>query len=134
MHRGVRLPAALVAIPLFAGCAAGISLGDSATSELCLRIASASLLTLIAALAFFADGCGTRCAATIALGVVLTGLSLGLTAASAAYHPNLLSWFNACGDTCHDTPVLLEGILREDASLSGAGVSLLLDARETIEA
>jgi competence protein ComEC len=129
----VRLPAALVAVPLFAGCAAGIGAFDGATPELSFRVASASLLTLIAALAFFADGCGVRCAVAIAAGVVLSGVSLGLGAASSAYNPDLLSWFNACDETCHDNPVLLEGVLREDASLSGAGVSLLLDAQAVLD-
>ncbi|MFL6280356.1 MAG: DNA internalization-related competence protein ComEC/Rec2 [Vicinamibacterales bacterium] len=134
MYRRVRLPAALVAIPLLAGCATGILLADGVTSELCFRMAAASLLTLIAALAFFADGRSNRCAAAIAAGFVLSGVSLGLAAASAAYNPSLLSWFTACDETCRDTPVLLEGLLREDASLSGAGVSLLLDARALIDA
>src|SRR3954465_6081846 len=133
MHCGVRLPAALVAILLFAGCAAGIFIVDGVSPELSFRLASAALLTLIAALAFFADGCGTRCAAAIAAGFVLGGVSIGLVATSAAYKPDLLSWFNACDETCHDTPVLLEGVLREDASHSGTGVSLLLDARAIID-
>src|SRR4051812_21667783 len=132
MDGGVRLPAALIAIPLFAGCATGIFLADGATSEFPFRIAAASLLTLIAALAFFADGCGTRCAVAIVAGFLLGGVSLGLAGASSAYNPDLLSWFNRCDETCRDTPVLLEGRLREDASLSGGGVSLLLDAQAVV--
>jgi len=129
----VRLPAALVAVPLFLGCAAGIVLGDNATFDASLRIGAASLLTLIAAIGFFADGSGIRCAVAIIAGCALSGTSLGLSAALAAYDPDLVSWFNSCDEACHDRPVLLEGVLREDGALSPAGVSLLLDARVRID-
>jgi competence protein ComEC len=127
------VPAAFVAFPLFVGCAAGLILVDYATADFALRLAAAATLTLIAALAFFADACGTRCAVAIAAGCALSGMSMGLTAASAAYNPDLLSWFNQCGEQCRDHPVSVEGVLREDASISPAGVSLLLDARVVVD-
>ncbi len=129
----MRLPAALVALPLLLGCAAGIVFVDHAGAEAPLRIAAASVLSLIAALAFFGDECGTRCAAAIAGGCVLSGMSLGLSGAFAAYNPDLLSWFNDCGQQCRDNPVVLEGVVREDASISPAGVSLLVDAQVAID-
>ena len=124
----MRLPATLVAIPLFLGCAGGIFLVDHATSDASFRIAAASSLTLIAALAFFADGSGARCVVTLVAGCALSGASLGMSSASAAYNPDLLSWFNRCDERCRDRPVVLEGVLREDAGPSPAGVSLLVDA------
>ena len=133
MRRGVRLPAAIFAIPLFVGCAAGTVCVDLAGNDVAVRVASASLLTLIAAIAFLLDGCGSRSVVAIAVGCLLSGMSLGLHAAVNAYNPSLLSWFDACGAACHDSPVLLEGVLRDDASLSATGVSLVLDVRETID-
>src|SRR6185503_2701277 len=124
---------ALVAIPLFVGCAAGIGLVDDVAADASLRIAAASSLSLIAALAFFADGAGARCALAVVAGCALSGASLGLSAARTAYSPSLLSWFNTCDEGCRDRPVVLEGVLREDAALSPAGVSLLLDARVRID-
>ena len=129
----MRLPAPIVAVPLFIGCAAGVALADSLTSEASLRLAAAASLTLIAALGFFADGSGARCAVAIVAGCALSGASFGLSAAVAAYSPSLLSWFNTCDEKCRDRPVILEGVLREDAALSPAGVSLLLDARIRID-
>lgn len=129
----MRLPAALVAVPLFIGCAVGAALADRFDSDLAFRVAAASLFAFIAALGFFSERAGFRCAVAIAGGSVLSGISLGLTAAAAAYHPDLLSWFNKCDQTCRDTPVLLEGALREDAALSASGVSLLLDARARLD-
>jgi competence protein ComEC len=124
----VRVPAALVAIPLVVGCAIGVFLLDRAGPELSFRVASSSLLALTAAIAFFLDGFGVRCATAAVAGCALTGISLGLTAASSAYSPDLLTWFQACDERCRDTPVVLEGMLREDAAMSAAGVSLLIDA------
>jgi competence protein ComEC len=120
-------------VPLFLGCAAGVLLVDHASAEVAVRLAAASILTLIAALAFFADACGARCAVAIAAGCALSGISLGLSAASTAYSPELLSWFNRCDQQCRENPLLLEGVLREDASISATGVSLFVDARAAID-
>ena len=129
----MRVPAAFVAVPFLVGCAAGLILVDHANDGVALRLAASSTLTLIAAVAFFADGCGSRCAVAIAAGCALTGMSMGLTAASTAYNPHLLSWFNDCGQECRENPVVIEGVLREDASISPAGVSLLVDARVILD-
>ena len=118
MRCGVRVPAAFIAIPLFVGCADGIFLYDGAGPDFSLRVAAASALALIAALGWFADGFSDRGAAGIALGCAISGVSLGLSAASVAYNPDVLSWFNACDLACHDSPVRVEGVLREDAAVS----------------
>src|SRR3954462_15513063 len=132
MRCGVRVPAAFVAIPLFVGCAGGILLYDSAGPGLSLRAAAASAFALFAALGWFVDGFSDRCAAAIALGCGISGVSLGLSAASVAYNPAVLSWFNACDLACHESPVRVEGVLREDA-VSAAGVSLIIEARAVID-
>ena len=82
----MRLPATLIAIPLFVGCAAGIFLHDSTGAGFSLRVAAASALALIAALAYFADGSADSCTAAVVLGCAISGVSLGL---SAAY---ILNW------------------------------------------
>src|SRR4051794_7377666 len=133
MRCGVRVPAACVAIPLFVGCAGGILLYDSAGPGLSLRAAAASAFALIAALGWFVDGFSDRCAAAIALGCGISGVSLGLSAASVAYNPAVLSWFNACDLVCHESPVRVEGVLREDAAVSAAGVSLIIEARAVVD-
>ena len=133
MASGVRVPAALVAIPLVAGCSAGLYFADSSDPALPLRLASASILTLVAAAGFLADEFSEALAPTVVAGCLLGGTSLGLTSASAAYKPDLLLWFNASDPVIRDSPVLLEGVLREDAAFSPAGVSLWLDAREIVD-
>jgi competence protein ComEC len=120
-------------MPLFVGCAAGIFLHDSTGPGFSLRVAAASALALIAALAYLADGCGECCTAALVLGCAISGVSLGLSAASSAYNPELLSWFNACGLACHDSPAWVQGVLREDAALSAGGVSLILDTQAIVD-
>ncbi len=125
----MRVPASLVAIPLFVGCGAGILLAGHTEPELPLRLALASGLALVAALGFFADEFAAAVALTTVVGCALSGVSAGLISASFAYQPDLLTWFGARDSMMRDVPALLEGELAEDASLSPAGVSLLLDTR-----
>jgi competence protein ComEC len=126
----VRVPASIIAIPLLAGSSAGILLADNLDPCLPLCAASAAALALIAALGFFGDGCGTATVAAIAAGCCFSGLSLGLSATRAAYRPDLLEYFDALDEITRAAPVVLEGVLREDAALSAAGVSLTVDVRE----
>ncbi len=125
----MRVPASIVAIPLLVGSSAGILLADNLDPTLPLCAASAAALALIAALGFFSDGFATASVAAIAAGCCLSGLSLGLSGARAAYRPDLLEHFDALDETAGAAPVVLEGVLREDAALSPAGVSLILDVR-----
>jgi competence protein ComEC len=123
----VRVPASLVAIPLFFGCFAGIFFADTANPSLPLCTAAAAVVSLVAAAGFFLDEIADGVAFASAAGCLLAGVSLGLVATSSAYRPDLLVWFDTADADIRESPVLLEGVLREDAAFSAAGVSLVLD-------
>ena len=127
------MPASLVAIPLFAGCCAGILLADSANSSLPLCAAAAGGLSLVAAVGYFLDDFGHGVAVAVAAGCLLSGICLGIVAISAAYRPDLLVWFDTADASTRESPVLIEGILREDAALAGAGVSVVVDVRAVVD-
>jgi competence protein ComEC len=115
----MRAPAALIAIPLLAGAAAGL-LSESPTMT--PRVAAmAALFALVAALASFLDTRPAELTVAIAAGSLLAGLSLGLTTAERACQPPLLAWFAALDAS---QPVVLEGVLREDAEKTPYGASI----------
>lgn len=120
----MRAPAVLIAVPLLAGCGAGLLLGDSPNPSVGVPAAAAAFVALCAAAAALADDQPDSCIAAVAAGAVLAGGSLGASAAHAAYHPSLLEWFLAARPT---SPVLLLGRLRDDAFVSDSGVSLTID-------
>ncbi len=123
----MRCPAAVVAIPLLCGSATGLLLIDSSEPSLALTAALAAVLTLISALGFFGDDFTSATVVAVVAGTFLTGLSLGLSGARAAYRPDLLVWFDARDPGTRDTPVVVEGVLREDASPGPVGVSLTME-------
>lgn len=129
MHGGfvVQVPAAIVAIPFLIGSAAGILLADAPDSWLPLCAASAAILSGLAALGFLADDFAPGVVVAAAAGCLLCGVSLGLGAARAAYRPVLLAWFDAREREAREGPVPIEGVLREDASLSPFGASITID-------
>ena len=129
----MRLPAVLVAIPLFAGCCTGIALAGDTDHGLPFRLASAAVLTLIAGVAFLADDFGEAVGIATMLGCAISGLSAGLTSTTSAYRPDVLAWFEAGDSASRDAPASLEGELREDAALYPAGVSLLLDTHWIVD-
>ena len=86
----MRLPAAVVALPLLAGCSAGILYAEATSLDLPLCAAGGAALALIAGACFFSDGFAEGATAAVALGCALSGLSLGLVAARTAYRPHLL--------------------------------------------
>src|SRR5215218_11334910 len=108
----MRLPAALVAIPLLAGCCAGILLDDASDLTLPLCAAGGAALALVSAVGFFNDDFGQGVVAAIAIGCALSGLSLGLIAARTAYRPHLLVLYEALEPSAREAPVVLEGVLR----------------------
>ena len=120
----MRAPAAVIALPLLAGCGAGLLLGDSADPSVGLPAAAAALIALSAAVAALADDQREICTAAVAAGAALAGGSLGASAANAAYHPSLLEWFLAARPA---SPVLLLGRVRDDGFVTDAGVSLTID-------
>ncbi len=142
----MRAPATLLAIPLTIGCACGLiisaSTGMAADTAAAAHVgaqsaevfaacaAAAALLALIAcvgALAAESDGAqnATVCLVT---GAFLVGVSSGVDASLRAYRSPLHVWFAASDPA--GRPVVLRGRLREDATLSQNGVSLLVDVRE----
>lgn len=76
---------------------------------------------------FFSDGFTAATVAAIGAGCLFSGVSLGVTAARDAYLPDLLAWFNARDAVTREAPVVLEAVMREDATLSPAGVALAVD-------
>ena len=60
-------------------------------------------------------------------GFVAGGAVIGAQAIRAARQPSLLAWYR---QDPPDAPVRLAGILREDARLTGSGVTLVVNARE----
>jgi competence protein ComEC len=121
----VRAPASLIAIPLLAGSAVGLTLPEYDPSHLALNLAAGACLALLAGVAWWADDEGPECAIAVILCALLTGGSLGVSDAARAYHPPLLEWFRSAGSSA-STPVLVRGVLREDASVTPLGVSLSL--------
>jgi competence protein ComEC len=129
----VRVPASIVAIPLLVGSSVGILLADNPDPWLPLCAAFAAALALTAALGFFSEKFAIATAAAIAAGCFLSGLSLGLSSARAAYRPDLLAHFDDLDPVARDAPQVLEGVLREDAAPSPAGVSLAMDVHAIID-
>ena len=123
----MRIPASLVAIPLFAGCAVGVALTDTADRALALCAAAAAAIALVAAIGFFLDDIADGVALATTAGCFLAGVSLALVETSTAYGPDLLAWFDRLDADTRGSPVILEGLLREDAALSPSGVSLVAD-------
>lgn len=123
----MQTPAALVAIPFLIGSAAGMLLADTPDGWLPLCAAAAAVLSMLAAAGFFADDFAPGVVVTVAAGCLLSGVSLGLGAARAAYRPELLAWFDAREPEAREGPAPIEGVLREDASLSPFGASITID-------
>src|SRR4051812_1370376 len=120
----MRVPAALVTIPLLVGVVAGLVAADLAVPDVPANAAAAASLALIAAFGGFSlsDTASTVFAATI--GCALAGASLASSSSRDTYRPPLLRWFDA---RARDDAVVVEGVLREDASWSGAAASLVVD-------
>jgi competence protein ComEC len=122
----VRVPAALVAIPLIAGSAVGVYADHVVSSDFSFRAAVAGLLALIAAVAAFADEAPAECTVGVIVGTLVVGISLGTSAARRASRPPLIDWYEQA-DRSERESVVIEGILREDAAMVPTGVSLSID-------
>jgi competence protein ComEC len=130
----MRVPSAVVAVPLLAGCCAGILLADRPDSTLPLCAAAAAAIALIAALGFFSDSFDARVVCALTAACALAGCSLGLTGARRAYRPGLLTFFDSLDPAARDAPTVVEGVLREDAALTAAGISLTLEVHTVVVA
>jgi competence protein ComEC len=120
----VRTPAAIAAIPFLAGSALGLCLWEHLPGSFAFCSASAALIALTAAAGAIGLGLTGEAVVALAVGLMLAGSSLGQSAATRAYRPPLLIWFESENTT---TPKLLEGLLREDAAVTPFGPSLTID-------
>ena len=122
----MRVPAALLAVPLFAGACAGILVFDHSPDRLILASAAASMLCLLAGFGFLHDDLPAAVVLTVVLGSACGGYSMGASAARELYGPPLLRWFDTQAGEDGD-PVIVEGALRDDAALVPWGAVLTLD-------
>jgi len=121
----MRVPAALIALPLATGSAVGLLSDGRVDSGFELGAAIAGLLGLLSVVASLIDeDDGGVVTGTAVTGLVI-GLALGAGAARRAYHPPLLAWFESAGRA--PAGVTLEGRLREDASPGPSGVAIVID-------
>jgi competence protein ComEC len=125
----MRTPAAFVAIPTLIGSVAGLLLWDRVPDQFALATAVAALLALLAAAASLGTGAMAESAVAIGAGCVLAGASLAASSAAAVYQPPLLRWFDARSAADSSDPVVLDGVLKEDAAQTRFGPSLTLDVR-----
>ena len=123
----MRTPASLIALPLIAGAAAGLLLPDLPRYSLSLCTAGAAVLCVVAALGFIGNDETHGVVAAVLAGCAFAGMSLGLSAAQAAYAPDLLDWFEARDQGEREDPAMLEGMLRDDGAPGALGVSLTID-------
>jgi hypothetical protein len=122
----MRAPAALLAIPLLAGCCIGLLARDGTSPNLALIAAGGSLIVLLGAMAARGEDDGAMCTVCLVIASLAVGISLGATGARRAYRSSLAEWYALRGARV-TSPVVLRGVLREDATLTPAGASLVLD-------
>jgi competence protein ComEC len=122
----VRAPAALLAIPLLLGCCVGLLVPNEPPTTLALIAAGGSSIVLFAAWSACADSDAAICAVCLVIASGVVGVSLGASAATRAYRSSLTAWYESQGSRV-TTPIALRGVLRENASLTPLGVSLVLD-------
>ena len=117
----VRAPAALAAVPFLVGTATALLLWPRLSSEHIVCGVGAASLALLAAAA--EEEAPSVCAALV-IGFLFAGLSLGIIAAERAYRSPLAEWYETHASA---EPVILEGVLREDAAQTPFGASVALD-------
>jgi len=122
----VRAPAVVVAVPLLAGSACGLFVADGSETDIPRLCAAGALLALIGAIGAVLHDDRPEATIILAVGAALGGVSVGADAARRAYAPPLLGWYER---TKPAEPVVVEGVLREDAAPVPSGASLTLDVR-----
>jgi competence protein ComEC len=126
----MRAPAALIALPLLAGSAAGLLSDGRVPPGIELAAAVSGLLGALSAVASLLDGQRSGVVAAAIAGSLVVGLSMGAGAARRAYHPSLQQWFHAAGAT--GVSAAIEGRLREDAAPGASGVALLIEVARVV--
>lgn len=118
------IPAVFVAAPLLAGAALAAGWAGEVDARLASLTAASALIVVIAGAGalLLADLAGAT--AALVAGSLLTGLSLGASAVRHADDPPLLQWFRSARA---DQPVVLQGVLREDAAPTPFGASITMD-------
>jgi len=121
----VRVPAACIALPLFAGAAAAVILFEQLPERLILAAAFAAVMCTMAAASFCADDHLDGVLFCAALGALCAGYATGGAVTRDLLAPPLLRWF---GTQPEDrAPVLVEGVLRDDGAVLPYGVVLTVD-------
>ena len=119
----VRAPAVLAAVPFLTGAAASIALFDNLGPRFSVLCAAAALTLLLASVGAALQGDTADSVAGIVIGCLFAGASLGADAARLGYFPPVLRWYEAAAPI---EPVVVEGVLAEDAAVTPSGVSLTL--------
>jgi len=114
-------PAAIVALPLVAGVAAGVRFGAHGAFVIAFLIAAWT-----AACAAFALGRRAPFVAACAGAAVAAGVLLGARASTDALAPSLLAWFHDCHGAATGEPAVIDGTLDDDAAASPFGASMTL--------
>ena len=115
-------PALLVAVPLVLGVVLGAEFTPA--SAACTSVLGLAWLTSAAALRAERSRCFLVAVLT---GFLAAGAVLGARAIERARHPSLLAWFLQFP---RDGPVRVAGTLREDARVSGSGVTFVMLVRD----
>ena len=126
----MRVPAAVVALPVFAGAAAGVILCEALPDRLILAAAFAAVLCTMAGAYVCTDDGPEAVLICVAVGALCGGYAIGGAVTRDLLAPPLLQWFETQGED-EDGPVLVQGTLREDAAVVPYGVVLTVDV-ETV--
>ena len=120
----MRAPAVLLAIPFLIGAAASVHSADRLDSTFPFVAGAVAMMCWLAAVGGALQSDDLQSVSAVLLGMLAAGMSLGASSAKSAYEPLILTWFEAAQPA---EPVILEGMLREDAAPTLTGLSLALD-------
>ena len=129
MARAVYAPVLLAAVPTLAGAAVAIQAFHRLPPGFAFAAAGGAAVLWLAAAASFLLADTEEATALIVAGAIAAGLSLGTSDAARVYRPTLAAWGAGSERAAPSAPVVVEGVLREDAVRSASGVSLTVDVR-----
>lgn len=122
----MRVPASLIALPLFAGAAAGVLFLEQLPERLILAAAFAAILSTMAGAYFCAEDQRVDLLICVVLGSCGAGYAMGGAVTRDLLAPPLLRLFEShIGEA--GEPVLVQGVLRDDAAVLPYGVVLTVD-------